>query len=63
MKTSINHEYNTDKKNGYVREPLSIKEIILWFTITAAALCLASTSQAGSVSADEQGGSTITANK
>lgn len=63
MKTGINHESYNEKKNGYTREPLSIKDILLWFTITAAALCLAGTSQAGSVTTEQQGGSAVTANK
>ncbi len=63
MKTGIYSENYNEKKNGYTREPLSIKDILLWFTITAAALCLAGTSQAGSVTKETQSGSTVTANK
>lgn len=45
MKTSIqnNDRYNSE---GHPKATLSVKDAILWFVITVAALCLAGTSKA-----------------
>ncbi len=47
MKTSINHEQKEARQNGYTPERLSVKDAITWFLITVIALCMASSSQAG----------------
>ncbi len=47
MKTSINQGNEAERQNGYTPERLSVKDALIWFIITVAALCLAGTSNAG----------------
>ena len=47
MKTNIDNGGKIARQDGYRHESLSVKEAIVWFIITVAALCIAGTSQAG----------------
>ena len=51
MKTNINHSSKNADHNGYRSESLSVKDALIWFTITVVALCIAGTSQAKEPSA------------
>jgi hypothetical protein len=49
MKTNIEQGGKSARHNGYRNESLSVKDAIIWFVITVAALCMAGTSHAQKV--------------
>lgn len=46
MKTNITRGSKSAGHNDYTHETLSVKDAVIWFAITVAALCVAGTSQA-----------------